>query len=159
MKLQIFVALSMTLIFAALGSAQSNVSPSEIDKIKTMDRQWIIDAYSSRDLKDFDAIVAEDFLITAGNGKVLTKAEKRAGVARDYTPPETWSSPDKIFRIEPDSHRVRLFGKSAVSNGYITEKYDWKGTPINNRVYFTNTYIKRGGRWQVVASQFTNIKQ
>lgn len=128
-------------------------------QIKLMDRQWIIEAYSSRDLKDFDRIVAEDFLITSGNGKVQTKVEKRAGVARDYTDPATVAQPNYIFRIDADSHKVRIFDRSAVSNGYIVEDYVWKGTPIKNRVYFTNVYVKRSGRWQVVASQFTNVKQ
>jgi len=124
-----------------------------------MDRQWIIEAYSSSDRADFDRIVADDFLITAGNGKVLTKAEKRAGVKKDYTDPATSSSPDYTFKIEPTSHNVRIYDKTAVSHGFIIEKYVWKGTPINSRVYFTNVYVKRKGKWQVVAAQFTNIKQ
>lgn len=130
-----------------------------VDQIKTLDRQWIIEAYSSRDLKDFDRIVADEFLITAGNGKIQTKAEKRASVVRDYTDPATMSQPDYIFKIDAESHRVRVFGDSAVSNGFVIENYVWKGTKIDGRVYFTNTYVKRKGAWQVVASHFTYVKQ
>ena len=148
--------------FMLIAFSQSAASQSSHDKlvndIKTMDRQWIIEAYSSRDLKDFDRIVADDFLITAGNCKVQTKAEKRANVARDYTDPATMSRPDYTFRIDEASHRVRTFRTTAVSNGFIVENYVWKNQKIDNRVYFTNTYVKRNGRWQVVASQFTNVK-
>ena len=129
-----------------------------IEEIKKMDRQWQVESYSNKDLKDFDRIVAEDFLITGANGKVLTKAEKRASVARDYTDPATVGD-DYIFKIDDATHNVRLFKDVAISNGYIIEKYVWKGTKIDGRVYFTCTYLKRNGKWQVVAAQYTNIKQ
>jgi hypothetical protein len=123
--------------------------------IKQMDRQWIIEAYSSKDLKDFDRIVADDFLITGANGKIQNKAQKRANVAADYTE----FAPDAIFKIDDESAKVRIFGSTAISTGFIIEKYMYKDMKINGHVHFTNTYLKRNGRWQVVASQFTNIKQ
>lgn len=105
--------------------------------------------------KDFDRIVAEDFLITGANGKILNKAQKRANVAADYTE----FAPDAVFKIDEESAKVRVFGSAAISTGFIIEKYMSKDMKINGRVYFTNTYLKRNGRWQVVASHFTNIKQ
>lgn len=129
-----------------------------VEEIKKMDREWQVESYSSKDLKDYDRIVAEDFLITGSNGKTLTKAEKRANVAKDYTDPAT-VAPDAVFKIDDASHRVRIFDKTAISSGYIIEKYVWKGTQINGRVYFTCTYLKRNGKWQVVAAHYTNIKQ
>lgn len=156
------ILLIILLVIAAVPvvSGQTNGKPSArdnkiVEEIKRLDRQWIIEAYSSKDLKDFDRIVAEDFLITGSNGKILNKAQKRANVVADYNVP----SPDAIFKIEESSAQVRVYGNTAISTGYIIENYTYKGTKINDRVYFTNTYLKRGGRWQVVASQFTRIKQ
>lgn len=126
------------------------------EEIKRMDRQWIIEAYGSKDLKDFDRIVAEDFLITGSNGKILNKAQKRANVVADSKEPP---APGAVFKIEESSTQVRVFDRTAISTGYIIENYTYKGNRINDRVYFTNTYLKRKGRWQVVASQFTRIKQ
>src|SRR4029078_7198445 len=82
-----------------------------VEAIKKMDRQWIIEAYSTRDLSDFDRIVADDFMITGANGKILNKAEKRANVAADYT--ETWS-PGAVFKIDEASHQVRVFDDTAI---------------------------------------------
>jgi hypothetical protein len=150
------IVLAAATLPAAFG--QSNLFLQDnrlVEEIKRMDRQWIIEAYGSRDLKDFDRIVAEDFLITGSNGKVLNKAQKRANVVADYTEP----SPEAIFKIEEQSAQVRVFDKTAISTGYIIENYTYKGTKINDRVYFTNVYLKRNGRWQVVASQFTRVKQ
>ena len=126
-----------------------------VEEIKKMDRQWQVESYSSRELKDYDRIVADDFLITGSNGKVLTKSEKRANVAADYTEP----SPDFIFKIDEASHKVRVFKNTAISSGFIIEKYVYKGNKIDSRVYFTCTYLKRGGRWQVVAAHYTRINQ
>jgi hypothetical protein len=129
-----------------------------IEEIKKMDRQWQVESYASRDLKDYDRIVADDFLITGSNGKTLTKAEKRANVAADYTDSST-AAADAVFKIDEATHRVRLFKNAAISNGYIIEKYVYKGNKIDSRVYFTCTYLKRGGRWQAVAAQYTRINQ
>jgi hypothetical protein len=135
--------------------AQDKRSAPIVEEIKKMDRQWIIEAYSNKDLKDFDRIVADDFLITGGNGKIQTKAEKRATVAADYTE----FAPDAIFKIDEDSAKVRVFGSTAISTGFIVENYTYQNQKVNRRVYFTNTYLERNGRWQVVASQFTNVRQ
>jgi hypothetical protein len=154
-RLLIFVSIFFAL--AALASAQTaNEIP---DAIKLMDRQWIIEAYSSKDLKDFDRIVAEEFVITGNNGKMQNRTEKRASIARDYTPPEKMNAPDYIFKIDPDSHKVRVFGDTAISTGFIVEDYMWNQQKINFHVYFTNVYLKRKGSWQVVQSQFTYVKQ
>ena len=119
-----------------------------------MDRQWIIEAYSTRDLKDFDRIVADDFLLTGSNGKISNKAQRRASVVADYTE----FAADAIFKIEETSAQVRIFDKTAISSGHIVEKYVYQGNKVDSLVYFTNTYLKRRGKWQVVASQFTRIK-
>ena len=132
-----------------------------VDEIKKMDRQWQVESYGSRELKDYDHIVAEDFLITGSNGKTITKAEKRANVAADYTEPKPNSTPepDSVFKIDESSHQVRVFKNTAISNGYIIEKYIYKGNKVDSRVYFICTYLKRNGQWQVVAAQYTRINQ
>ena len=150
MKRTLIVILFLTAL-ASSNFGQDNIS----EEVKKMDRQWQVESYSSRDLKDYDRIVADDFLITGSNGKVLTKAEKRANVAADYTEP----APDFIFKIDEDSHRVRVFRDTAISNGFIIEKYVYKGNKQDSRVYFTCTYLRRDGRWQVVAAHYTRINQ
>ncbi|HEX9962290.1 MAG TPA: nuclear transport factor 2 family protein [Pyrinomonadaceae bacterium] len=150
-----FVILIIALSASAMAFGQSEKT---IEEIKKMDRQWQVESYASRDLKDYDRIVADDFLITGSNGKTITKAEKRANVAADYTDPST-SAPDSVFKIDEASHRVRVFKNTAISSGYIIEKYVYKGNKIDSRVYFTCTYLKRGGKWQAVAAQYTRINQ
>ena len=148
----------LTLFAAALVANAQAKNDKVAEEIKKMDRLWQVESYSSRDLKEYDQIVAEDFLITGSNGKTLTKAEKRANVKADYTEPGT-AAPDAVFKIDETSHRVRVYKNTAISNGNIIEKYVYKGNKINSRVYFTCTYLKRNGKWQAIAAQYTRINQ
>ncbi len=151
------ISIVILMLFVAV-LAISGQNDKTVEEIKKMDRQWQIESYSSRDLKDYDRIVADDFQITGSNGKVLTKAEKRANVVADYTDPSAVSA-DFVFKIDEASHQVRLYKNTAISNGYIIEKYVYKGNKIDSRVYFTCTYLKRSGKWQVIAAHYTRINQ
>src|ERR687885_2139951 len=114
------------------------------EEIKRLERQWLIEPYFTSDMTAYDRIVADDFTITHSNGKVLNKAEKRANIIADHI-----VDPSAPFRIGEST--VRVYGKAAVSVGYIIEE--------RSTVRFTNTYVKRDGRWQVVASQLNRIRQ
>ena len=114
------------------------------EAIKTLERQWLIEPYFTSDMIAYDRIVADDFTITHSNGKVLNKAEKRANIIADHI-----ADPSAPLRIGESS--VRVYGNAAVSIGYIIER--------NSTVRFTNTYVKNGGRWQVVAAQLNRIRQ
>ncbi len=149
---------AILIIILSAFTASFGQNDKTIEEIKKMDRQWQVESYRSKDLKDYDRIVADDFFITGSNGKTIGKAEKRANVAADYTDPST-AAPDAVFKIDEASHQVRVFKDTAVSNGFIIEKYVYKGNKIDSRVYFTCTYLKREGRWQVVAAQYTRINQ
>jgi len=142
---------------AFVGFGQSANELKVIDAVKQMDRQWIVEAYSSKDLSEFDRIVASDFMITGANGKIQTREQKRESVRRDYSQDPASGG---VFKIDDASHSGRMFGKDmAISTGRIIENYTWKTTKINGHVHFTNVYLKRKGKWQVVQSHFTNIKQ
>jgi hypothetical protein len=124
---------------------------------KQLERAWLIESYSnSNNMADYDRIVADDFTITHSNGNLLNKAEKRADIVASHNPNP---SPGTVFRIDDASVRVRVYDDVAISTGYIIEKYNFQGRDIDDRVHFTNTYMKRRGRWQVVASQLTRVHQ
>jgi len=153
----IFVAGAFIAFLASLITAQS--SDKVILLIKQMDHDWIIESYFSKDLKEFDRIVAEDAVFTNGVGKVTDKKAKRAELIQNYTDPAARAAPGYVFDIDAATHVVRLYDDTAVSTGFIAEDYMWKTQHIKNRVYFTNTYVRRHGKWQLVASQYTNVKQ
>jgi hypothetical protein len=154
--LLIIVALS-----AAFGQASDKRSARDagvVEEIKRMDRQWLVESYTPNDMSAFDRIVADDFMITHSRGKVLNKAQKRADIISNHARPSQPQQPaDSTFKIEDSSVQVRVYKDVAISTGYIIERNLAQGR--DDRVYFTNTYLKRKGRWQVVASQLTRVPQ
>lgn len=157
MSRQIFIFILLVTATASFGFSQDKNKISE--EIRIMDSRWQVESYSSRDLKDYDRIVADDFAMIGSNGKTVTKAEKRANISADYTEPSTTAPNDYVFKIDETSHQVRIFKNAAISSGFIIEKYVYKGNKVDSRVYFTCTYLKRNGEWQVVAAQYTRVKQ
>jgi len=153
---RILLTLIITSAFAVVGRSQVTLDLKGAEAIRKMDIQWIIEAYSSKDLKDFDRIVADDAFFTGADGKVLSKSDKRARLKADYSADPAQGG---IFKIDEQSHEGRFFGDTAVSKGFIVENYTWKAQKIHGHVHFTDTYVKRDGKWQLVASHFTNIKQ
>jgi uncharacterized protein DUF4440 len=56
---------------------------------------------------------------------------------------------------DEDKMKVRDYGDAAIVVGRATVK----SAQFNGQFIFTDTYIRRNGHWQVVASQSTEIKQ
>ena len=54
---------------------------------------------------------------------------------------------------------VRLEGNTGIITGvYHLKGRDEKGQALDRRIRFTDVYVKRDGRWLVLASQGTPIK-
>lgn len=156
----LLILFASSVAFAQASDKRSTYDSRVAEEIKRMDRQWLVESYAPNDMSAFDRIVADDFMITHSRGRVLNKAQKRADIISNHPATSTQppaSSTQSAFRIEDSSVQVRVYKDVAISTGYIIEKDLSQGK--NDRVYFTNTYLKRKGRWQVVASQLTRVPQ
>lgn len=134
-------------------AASTPAGSVEQDLLK-LEREWL-DAYTRRDVAAMERIEADDFMITFPDGAVKTKADEIAslkGAAPAGTPP--------IF-MTADT-RVRLYGDTAVLTGKVIQKGTYGEGPRKGQDYsfehrYTDVYVKRNGRWQVVASHLTGI--
>ena len=125
------------------------LSQSE-QEVRKLEREWL-DAYERRDADAMNRIVADDFKLTRSNGSVETKADILAALkaARDSGRPEPkFSTEDVQSRIEGD--RIILTGR-------FIQRMERDGQTRTMEARYTDTYVKRQGRWQVVASQLTRI--
>ena len=124
-----------------------SVQGTEIEQeIIRLERERL-DAYARADRAAFDRIVADDFTMTHSDGSVFDKAQERA-VLR----PSTAERPLPTLNIE--DVRVRVYGDAAVITGRLVEQGERVGR-VSLR--FTNTYMRRQGRWQIVAGQLTRL--
>jgi hypothetical protein len=130
------------LVFIVFAAACVSAQSKAQDDIKILDKQWLIDSYWTGDMTNYDRIVAPEFHISHSNGDVRTRDEKRADILRSKI-----TDPSSPFRIGESS--VKVFDKTAISNGLIIER--------GSNVRFTNVYIKRKGKWQVVSSHLTRF--
>jgi len=58
-----------------------------------------------------------------------------------------------------DEIKVRVYGDAAVVLGRSTEKSRYKDEGTTVQVQWTDTWVKRAGRWQCVAEHASNITQ
>jgi len=114
-----------------------------------MEMDWN-NAYLKRDMAWFERNYAADYSNVSNNdAKLYNKAEDIASIKTDKT---VYESP------ELSEMNIRVDGNTAVVTGVNHVKgRDEKGQPMDFRLRFTDTFIKRDGRWQVWASQGTRI--
>jgi ketosteroid isomerase-like protein len=63
----------------------------------------------------------------------------------------------KFTAIHVGDLRVRQYGQAAVATGRTHLMGSYQGQDITGTYIFTDTWVNRDGRWQVVASQATRI--
>ncbi|MBC7899941.1 MAG: nuclear transport factor 2 family protein, partial [Saprospiraceae bacterium] len=97
--------------------------------------------------KAMNAIVADDFVITFPDGSRQTKPVIMDSVK---TPR---SSPLKLYT---EDVRSRIYGDTVVLMGRVITEYQRDGKVLKEPSSYTDTYVKRKGRWQVIASHLSN---
>ena len=145
------------LIAAAFGAAparharQSNLTRAE-EEVRKLERQWL-DAYEQNDAEAMDRIVADDFVITFPNGAMQSKPQLMAMIKAPRRP----SQPKMRFHTE--DVRSRAYGDTVILIGRVVTQYERDGKTVAERSRYTDTYVRRDGRWQVVASHLSNVEE
>lgn len=95
-------------------------------------------------------IIAEDYLITVSDGRILNREEDLAPIVAGKL---------QFLSAKTDSLRIRVFGNAAIVTGVgiYTVKMGDKSPVIRER--FTDVYIKRDGVWQPVSSHSTPLRE
>ena len=127
-----------------MGNKDSSQNSVE-QELKRLENEWL-NSYLRGDKQTFDRIVADDFTRTDESGKFATKAEERALV---QAPPASVSA-----SLTNEDMHVRVYGNSAIVTGLIVSRVQGS---LSFQSRFTDTFIKRGGRWQVVARHYSRV--
>jgi len=106
-----------------------------------MDQDWT-DANGRRDKEWYLLNFAEDFTSVDGqSGKIANKDEDIADTMNSTVTIVSTSSQPNIIKVD------RNYGTVTGEYHFVAKAAD--GTPIDERYRYTDTYIKRNGRWQV----------
>ena len=111
------------------------------------------DANVRRDKAFFERIEAEEFIFTDASGGLTTKRED---VSSLDTPPDP--NGPRLVSYVPDEMRVYLYDKTAVVFGRVTTTYrNREGKEGASQSRFTDVFVRRDGRWQLVAGHSSRI--
>jgi len=107
------------------------------------------DATVKGDVTFFDRIAADDLTDTDFTGRVWTKAQDIENVK---------SGNFKCTSAANDDFKVRVYGDTAVVTGRNTVKAQFISMDVSGQYRWTDTWIKRAGRWQLVATHNSKIR-
>ena len=143
------IILVLTLLVAAT-TAFAQASP--VDDVRKLERAWL-DAYEQLDPKAMDAIVAEDFTITFPDGSMQTKPQIMSSIKSPRRPA------GGAMKFRTENVQGRSYGDVVILTGIVITEMQRDGQTVSEtRQRYTDTYLKRQDRWQVVASHLSNAK-
>jgi ketosteroid isomerase-like protein len=110
----------------------------------------LIQAYPKQEVAVLDRILAEDLTVINPDGSSGDKAGEIASLR---------SGKLKLASVTNDNIKVRVFGDTAVVTGRATIRGQIDGQTIRDQNRYTSVFVKRRGRWQVIALHVTRVAQ
>ena len=145
MKRAIFFSVSMTLLVAqALPAQPPDNIESEIRDLETRRFRALTEA----DVPALERLLADDLIYTHASGWRQTKAEFLASIRSGELLYHSFAS---------DDLNVRGYGNVVLVTGHAAAKVRAKGQELNVSLLYLEAYVKREGRWQLVAWQATRL--
>jgi ketosteroid isomerase-like protein len=140
--------LAFNVAIQAQTPGQTGTGSAEQELIK-LENEWA-DAWVKMDVAFFERIEADDYMYTACEGSVWTKAQDLALLKSGNDVITSWVLADM---------KVRVYGDAAVVTGRATIKETYKGKDVSRQERWTDTWVKLAGQWQCVAGHSSEIAQ
>jgi ketosteroid isomerase-like protein len=136
----------MIVAFQLISMTNLNASPEEDAKtVAALDTKYQA-AVKVNDAATMDQILADDFVLVNGRGKVSTKADLIESAQKKEI---IYERQDE----EPGSQKVRVWGDTAVVTALLWIKAVQAGKPIDYRLWFSDTYVRTPTGWRYVFGQ------
>ena len=140
------LALAGVLLAAPL-HAQPNADATEAVKTAELAR---FKAMTTNDLPALEKALGDDLIYTHSNAAVDTKASYVGSIR---------SGALKYVSVEPSEMKVRVYGTTAVITAMAKVTSISNGQTMNNQLRYTDVWVLRDGRWQMVGWQSTRMPQ
>jgi uncharacterized protein (TIGR02246 family) len=137
------------MVFAFItGSAPTdNETEQELTKIM---RQWA-EARMKGDAAFLEKLYAKEFLIIGADGMLVERDTDIGLFARKEIKPQS---------IEDDDLKVSVYCPDvAIMTGLETLEGTYKGNYGKGSLRFTNVFVRRDGRWQLISNQSTWVQK
>jgi ketosteroid isomerase-like protein len=102
------------------------------------------------DVQALERIYADDIMVTAPIGICVDKPAVMTEIRQ---------AADKavVGRFDKDELKVRAYGDTAVSSYRIIAEATFEGLEIKRQLCVTNVWMKRNGKWQIVARHTASV--
>lgn len=121
----------------------------DTEELIALQHRWT-DARVKRDVAFLENLYSKEFRITSMNGSVVTRAEDIAVFA---------SGEMKPAAVTDEDMEVLLYDDVAIVRGIENMEGTYKGVFGKFSARFTNVFVKRDGRWQLVTHHSTEIRR
>lgn len=121
---------------------QGTPDAAVIRQLETIEAQ-LASTWKNRDCAGWGALLASDWSVTHINARIITKDQ---ALEMCLTGPAVTSSVDQLA--------VRVYGDTAIVTGR-TSAAAGGAAPQTVTLRFTDVFVRRDGRWSVVASHAT----
>jgi ketosteroid isomerase-like protein len=147
MRRQFLAVLPALLLAPALAGAESNTAAAA-EKAVVAAHDARLAATIKGDVAALSAMMTDDLTYTHSSALTETKAELLAGL----------KSGKYVYReITPKDRRVRVHGDAAIVSGPAHVVIEPGGQRTEIDLYFTEIYVKEGGRWKMALWQSTRF--
>jgi len=140
-------ALTAVLAFALYPAPAAQESSADEIQVKQLERAWN-QAEMKQEVGAVESLLADSLVYTDYDGSFMSKKEYMKWIVDPQ---------QKADHIYDEGLSVQVYGNAAVATGIYRESGMNKGKPYVIRSRYTDTWIRRGGVWQCVASQSTLI--
>lgn len=121
----------------------SGISTDDTKTVAALDTEYQA-AVKNNDATTMDRILADDFVVVIGTGKIYTKADLLK-MAR--TNQVTYEHQEELYQT------VRVWGDTAVVTAKLWLKGTDQGKPFDWHLWFSDTYVRTPAGWRYVHGQ------
>jgi ketosteroid isomerase-like protein len=138
-----WTALMASILSIAPPASMGAGAPDDKDIVAALDTRYQA-AVKNHDVQSITEILARDFVLVTGNGRVFSKADI-LGEARDTA---------VVYDRQEDSHQtVRVWQNTAVVTALLWAKGTDSGKPFDYQLWFSDMYIRTTAGWRYVFGQ------
>jgi hypothetical protein len=139
------------IILLATSACRFSFAQTSIEKDVLQFERDACKAFLDADSAALERVLTADFTLTLSNGDVSTRADEINELRSGKVHYEVFENYDMLARLYGDNTAVVL-GKTRV-------KGTAEGKPFDRVVQFTDTLIKRDGRWQLAAGHVSRLEK
>ena len=120
---------------------ESSEVSSDVAELSRLEQVWN-DAYVHGNIEPLEQLFADDLVVTMTDMALLTKAQSIRLLRSGHL---------KFPRYQTSDIRIRVYNDAAVVTGRLQRTRTVNGNNIDDDWRFTKVYVRRAGKWQVVA--------